>query len=97
MIAIRRDLGLGGGMVVAVPVPKPDALPAAEVERWIRFALNDAQESGVAGKDLTPHLLARIAAASGGRALRANVSLVNNTAGVGAKIARALADARDAS
>jgi pseudouridine-5'-phosphate glycosidase len=80
-----------------VPAPEPDALAAAEVERWIELALNDAQESGIAGKDLTPFLLARIAAASGGRALRANVSLVNNNARVGAKIARALAQSWDSS
>ncbi len=86
----QRELGLPGGMLVAVPVPTEAELPRERVEPAIEQALGEAEVRGVRGKALTPFLLARVAALTGGDALRANMALLENNARVAAQIAVAL-------
>jgi pseudouridine-5'-phosphate glycosidase len=89
-------LGLGGALI-ANPIPAADALPAAEIDDHIREAVREAEAAGIARKDVTPFLLERVKARTGGRSLAANIALAKNNAGVGAEIAVALARrARDA-
>lgn len=88
--ATHWGLGLGG-LLVCNPVPADAALPAAEVEAWIADALTAAAREGIGGKAVTPFLLQRIAAASGGKTLAANKALLIDNARVGAAIAAALA------
>jgi pseudouridylate synthase len=73
------------GIVVAIPPPRE--LEGAEVlaERAVR------ELSGVAGSEVTPRLLARMAELSGGRSLDLNVELVVNNARVAAQVAVAAA------
>ena len=52
-------------------------------------ALAEADEKGVAGKDVTPYLLGRIVELTEGESLRANIALVFNNARLGAAIAKA--------
>jgi pseudouridylate synthase len=85
--AMRRRLGLPGGMLVANPIPPDDEIPMATIAPLIAAALAEAAAAGVAGKAVTPFLLERIGAASGGRALAANVALVRNNARLAARIA----------
>ena len=86
---MRAALGLPGGQLVANPIPQTDAIPRDVIDGWIAQALDDC--AGVAAKDVTPRLLARIYALSGGASLTANIALVRNNARLGAAIARALA------
>ncbi|MGP1396516.1 MAG: pseudouridine-5'-phosphate glycosidase [Inquilinaceae bacterium] len=86
----HRDLG-GGGAVIANPIPEDAALSAADIDAVIGAALDEAARQGIAGKDVTPYLLSRIVALTGGRSLDANIALVLNNARVGAAIAAALA------
>ena len=65
----------------------------AEVDALTDQALADARAAGIAGKALTPFLLARIEARSGGRSLASNIALVRHNAEVGARLALALARA----
>lgn len=81
----------GGGILFVNPVPETAALERAEVEAWIEAALREAATAGVTGKDMTPFLLDRLAALSGGRTLDANVALLEDNARVAARIARAYA------
>lgn len=90
IMRVREDLNLAGGMVIAVPIPEVQALPAQEVEAWIKQALAEAEQAGISGKAITPFLLQRIAGLSQGRALQANLALVENNARVAAEIAKAL-------
>ncbi|MDX1653692.1 MAG: pseudouridine-5'-phosphate glycosidase [Candidatus Competibacteraceae bacterium] len=90
IVRVRTELGLQGGMVVAVPVPQAQALGEKLVEGWIAQASSEARVKGVSGKALTPFLLGRIAQLSEGRALETNVTLVKNNARVAAEIAAAL-------
>ena len=87
---VRQELGLGGGVLVALPVPEEEELPFALMEEAIGLALHEAEESGVRGKALTPFLLRRINELTGGRSLRANIALLKNNAALAARIARAL-------
>ena len=76
-----------GGLLVANPVPDEAALPREVVEGAIARSLSAAREQGVAGKAVTPFLLARLAEETGGRTLAANEALVVSNAGVAARIA----------
>jgi len=89
-LKVRRELGMGGGTVIANPIPERYALDSAEVDGWIAAALADADAAGVHGKAVTPFLLARIHELSGGRSEEANKQLVYNNVRLAAKIARAL-------
>lgn len=86
----HRRLGLGSGVVVANPIPETDALDRDLVEGAIATALAEAARERITGKDVTPYLLARILAATGGASLKANVALVRNNARLAARIATAL-------
>lgn len=90
MIAVKRDLGLRGGTLVACPVPKEQEIPSGEIDDFIQTALAEAAKEGVAGSRVTPYLLQKVVDLSGGRALETNRALVLNNAAVGAKIALAL-------
>ncbi len=87
----RRKLGLDGGMLVANPVPETDEIPASEMAGYIEAAHRAAREQKVAGKAVTPFLLAKILELTGGASLKTNIALVENNARVAARIARALA------
>jgi pseudouridine-5'-phosphate glycosidase len=88
----RAALGLTAALLVCVPVPQPDELPAAEAEATIAQAVQEAEAAGVSGKALTPFLLARLVELTGGRARRANEALLVNNARVAARVARALTE-----
>jgi len=90
-VRTQWSLGLAGGVLLSTPVPEADALAREEVDGWIGAALQDAQAQGIAGKAVTPFLLARIKALSGGRSLKANIALVKHNAQVGARLTVALA------
>jgi len=86
-MASKRDMGLEGGMVVAVPVPEEHALDRNEIDGVIEEAITEMRQQGITGKDTTPFLLGRIAERTGGRSLETNIQLVLNNAGVAAQIA----------
>lgn len=94
-IRTQWTLGLSTGVVVAAPVPADHALAREEVDGWIGAALQEAQDQGIAGKAVTPFLLARVAQLSDGRSLAANIALVKHNAQVGARLALALAALRE--
>ncbi|MCG2593104.1 pseudouridine-5'-phosphate glycosidase [Ramlibacter sp. XY19] len=87
----KWELGLEGGVVLSTPVPEGAAMPREEIDRITRQALDEAAAQGVVGKAVTPFLLARIKALTGGRSLATNIALVKHNAEVGARLALALA------
>ena len=91
VVAAHRALGLPGGILVANPVPESAALDGGQIDAVIVEAVADAERAGVARRDLTPYLLARIVELTGGRSLTANVALVRDNAAVAARTAVALA------
>ena len=86
----RGAMALPGGQLVANPIPAADEIPAAELAPVIAQATEEAAAQGVAGKDVTPFLLARIFELTDGKSLVANIALVRNNARLAADIAAAL-------
>ena len=93
LVHAQRALGLEQGIVLANPIDAAHALPAGRLEALIAQALDDAAREGIAGKAITPYLLARVNALSGGDSLAANVELVAGNARLAARVAVALARA----
>ncbi|MFG6439844.1 pseudouridine-5'-phosphate glycosidase [Roseateles sp. LKC17W] len=89
-IRAKWALGLGGGVVVSNPVPAQAAMPREEIDAITAQALAEANVQGITGKAITPFLLARIKALTGGRSLATNIALVKHNAVVGARLAIAL-------
>ena len=87
----RAQLARGVGLIIAVPIDPADALDRAAAEAEVERAIAAAAASGVGGAALTPYLLGAMGEATGGRTLRANISLLRANARVAAEIARALA------
>ncbi len=87
----KWDLGLGGGIVIANPIPEEHALEPNEIDRVIDDAIAEMNGKGITGKDTTPFLLAKIAERTGGKSLEANIQLVLSNAKLAAKISTAFA------
>lgn len=87
----KWDMGLGGGLVIANPIPEEASLPKAWIDAVIDQAVSEASGRGISGKDITPFLLSRIEQLSKGKSLKANIKLVLNNVTLAAKIARAFA------
>ena len=86
----KRALDLAGGLLVAVPVPAEDEIPAAQIEPQIEQALAECEAAGLRSAEVTPYLLRRIAELTGDRSLQANLALLRNNARAAAAIAVAL-------
>ena len=87
MIKAKDELGLGGGMLVACPVPEDDEIPFEKMDGVINEALKECEEQGIKGKRITPFLLSKVKDLTEGASLEANIKLVLHNAEVGAKIA----------
>jgi pseudouridine-5'-phosphate glycosidase len=79
------------GVLLTVPIPEPDAIPAGDLAAVIDRALADAAAEGATGAAATPFVLARIAEATGGRTVAANLALAEHNAAVAAEVAVAIA------
>jgi pseudouridylate synthase len=91
LISTKESLGLGGGVLVANPVPGSDEIPAEEMSAFIKAAITEAKNRGVSGKAVTPFLLSTLFKQTGGRSLATNIALVKNNAALAAKLAVSLA------
>jgi pseudouridine-5'-phosphate glycosidase len=76
---------LGRAPVVAQLCPSP--LEESLVRRWLESGLEEAEQKGVRGKAVTPHLLGFLAAASRGQTLRCNCELLVANASLAARLA----------
>ena len=90
--AVREELGITGGMLIANPVPEADEIPREEMEIYIARAIDNAERDEIAGKAVTPYLLDNLFHLTDGRSLKTNIALVENNARLAAEIAVALVD-----
>jgi pseudouridine-5'-phosphate glycosidase len=91
LVAVHLGLGLGGAILVCVPVPEADALPGDIARGAVDQSVAEAAAAGVGGPALTPWLLARIAVLTDGASVRANTALIVNDARVAGELAVELA------
>ncbi|MFW5786673.1 MAG: pseudouridine-5'-phosphate glycosidase [Halanaerobiales bacterium] len=90
IIKTKRTINLGGGILIANPIPEKDEIKYEVINSVINQAQKEAEKEGITGKELTPFLLDKIKELTGGTSLKANISLVKNNAMVGARVAREL-------
>jgi pseudouridine-5'-phosphate glycosidase len=90
-IRTHFDIGPSTGVVVANPVPLADEMPMGMYEAALAAALAAAEQAGIRGRDVTPFLLDRMRAATGGASITVNRALLRHNAAVAAEIAVALA------
>jgi pseudouridine-5'-phosphate glycosidase len=79
------------GVLLAVPIPIGAELDPDTIEATIASALSDAVAAGVTGAAVTPFVLERIAAVTGGDSVAANLALAEHNAGVAAAVAVSVA------
>jgi pseudouridine-5'-phosphate glycosidase len=88
VLAARTELGLdGSALVIANPLPEDEQLDPELHERVLSEALESAAAASIAGRNVTPFLLARFHERTAGESLRANVALVLANARLAAQIA----------
>jgi pseudouridine-5'-phosphate glycosidase len=82
------------GLLLTVPIPEGAELDPNLMDTTIAAALSDAAEAEVSGAAVTPYVLARIAAATTGTSVPANLALAEQNARVAGEVAVAIAMAR---
>jgi pseudouridine-5'-phosphate glycosidase len=88
---IQKDMGLPSSILVAVPVPEKEGIPAEELEQVLRELEDVLQKEPVpSGRDVTPYILRQLNERMNGRCLAANLALLKNNAAIGAQIACSL-------
>jgi len=87
------ELDVGTGIVVANPIAPEHELPQAVWRPAIERALADAESQGVRGREVTPFLLERLRALTGGASAFSNEALLIGNAKLAARLAVALSRA----
>ncbi len=90
LIRIKRDFGLQGGVLVTNPIPPEHSMDEGTIRQAIDEALEEMERQGITGKAVTPFLLERVKAGTGGQSLESNIALILNNARVGALLAQEL-------
>lgn len=83
----KCQLNLGGGMLVANPIPEEYSMDFDYISQNIETALAECAKLGIHGKATTPYLLDKIQKLTGGKSLDANIQLVFNNAKLASEIA----------
>jgi pseudouridine-5'-phosphate glycosidase len=79
------------GILLANPIPPGAEIPADELDDVLARAEFDAAAAGIKGNAVTPFILGRIAQATAGRSIPANLALAESNALVAALVATSLA------
>ena len=86
-VQLHLSLGLGTGVLIANPIPVADEMASALYDRALNTALTEADKQRIRGRSVTPFLLERMRAVTGGESVRANVALLRHNAQVAAALA----------
>lgn len=86
-LRMRESMQLAGGVLIAQPVPADKALEKDTIEQTIAMALSDANNNGIAGKEVTPYLLKALNELTAGQSQATNKALVLNNARLAAQLA----------
>ncbi len=89
MLKVKWDLGLNGGVLITNPIPTEYSLDETIMNNAIDEAINDANNKGISGKEITPFLLDAIKKLTKGKSLESNIKLVYNNCLLASLIAKA--------
>ena len=81
------DLNLGGGILIANPIPEKYEMNQKVINQAIQTALEKARQNHVKGKEITPFLLDQTKKMTDGKSLESNIQLALNNAKLGAQLA----------
>ena len=81
-------------MLLTVPIPEAAELDAAELDAVLGARARRRRRAGISGAAVTPFVLGRIAEATAGRSIPANLALAEHNAAVAAEVAVAVAAIR---
>jgi pseudouridine-5'-phosphate glycosidase len=95
-VRLHFELELGGGVVVANPIPIASEMPADVYAPALERALADAEARGLKGRAVTPFLLERMRQLTLGASVEVNRALLLDNARVAGELAVALASSRRA-
>lgn len=84
------EIGMPSAVLVCRPISAEDEIPREEIDPVEEQASREAQERGIGGQALTPFLLQRVNELTGGKSMRANLSLLLGNARLAAQIAKAM-------
>lgn len=91
-IYTKEQLDMSQGMLICNPIPEEYSMDANEIETVIEKAIDEANELGVKGKNITPFLLDKIQKLTKGESLESNIKLVFNNAKLATQIASELCE-----
>lgn len=86
-IKAKWDLGLNGGLVIGNPIPEEYEIDHEMINKAIDEAVEEAERTGIKGKEITPFLLSKVKEITKGDSLKANIQLVYNNAKVASQLA----------
>jgi pseudouridylate synthase len=86
-VRLHLSLGLGTGVLIANPIPITDEMASELYDLALHTALSEAETHRIRGRAVTPFLLDRMRALTGGDSVRANVALLRHNAQVAAAVA----------
>lgn len=90
LLYTQWDLGFQAGALIANPIPEAYSMNKVDIDLIIDQAIEESEQKGISGKDLTPFLLNRIKELTEGNSLFSNIQLVYNNAAIASEIAVAL-------
>lgn len=90
ILRASRQLQLSNAVLAGVPVPARAEIPTEYVNKAVSDAQGEAEAQEIAGRDLTPFLLAKLDELTEGQTTRANIALLEHNAHIAADIAIAL-------
>ncbi len=79
------------GVLLTVPIPVDDEIPAARIDAVLTAALDASAQAGITGPAVTPYVLGQIERETDGQSIPANLALARNNATLAARIAVTLA------
>lgn len=88
ILRAKVDSNIGGGMVLANPIPEEYSMDSNYINQIIASAIIEADKLNIKGKDVTPFLLDKIQKLTLGKSLEVNIQLVYNNARVASEIAK---------
>lgn len=90
----RDELGISAALLLCNPVPAEAGIAWDELMQMISLVESELKTENIVGQDVTPQMLRRLFALSGGRTLQANLALLKENARLGGEVAVSLARER---